>query len=67
MSSYLIVRQKRSAAIHTDRDAGSLQTPGKFAAGELRALIAVENIRSANPQCVFERAQTKADFLNNDE
>src|SRR5215475_1437889 len=51
-----------STAIHTDQDAGSLQPPGKFAAGELRALITVENLWSLNPQRVFERDQTKVDF-----
>src|SRR5215467_15706569 len=51
-----------STAIHTDQDADALQAPGEFAAGELRTLIAVENLRSADPQRVFERDQTKVDL-----
>src|SRR5215813_7206777 len=56
------VVQDPSTTIHPDRAAGSLQPPGEFAAGELRTLITVENLRSADPQRVFERDPTKVDL-----
>ena len=55
-----------STPIHTDRDFSGLQLAGEFLAGELRALIAVKDLRPSPPQSALQRLDAEVEPIVND-
>jgi hypothetical protein len=53
-----------AAPVHRDADAGRRQHASELTAGELAALVGVENLQLAEPgECLLQRTETERDIL----